>query len=262
MQHSDQEILIALIAATILFILLAWFIVVFLFFYNKKKLEHYKELEKQKRLFENEALVSQFEIKEQTFHNISQEIHDNVGQIMLLAKLQLNKALMIQPNVAVEETRDLITKAIADLRDISRSLHSEQIASMDFIDAIERELERIKKTSLLKSNLIVQGQKIAIEASKKLILFRIFQEVLQNIIKHSKSDEVNVTIDFQDDFLILDVRDNGIGFNVAEKIDVNNMEKGAGLLNLYNRSKVLNAILLINSEPNKGTQINITMPLK
>jgi signal transduction histidine kinase len=262
MQHPDKEIIIAIVAATTLFILLAGFIIIFLFFYNKKKQLHYKELKEQQRLFEKEALISQFEIKEQTFHNISQEIHDNVGQVMLLAKLNLNKVLMTQPNKAVEEIRDLIAQAVVDLRDISKSLHSEQIASMDLIAAIERELERVKKTSLLITVLNIKGCQIAIEPSKKLILFRMLQEILQNIIKHSKSNEVNITIDFQEENLVLDINDNGIGFNVSDKTGVDNKEKGAGLLNLHNRSKILNATLSIASQADKGTSIKIAMPLK
>jgi signal transduction histidine kinase len=256
----DTEIIIAIIAATTLFILLAGFIVVFVFFYNKKKQLHFKELEEQKKLFEQEVLVSRLEIKEQTLLDIAQEIHDNVGQVMLLAKLNLNKILMAGNNEPIEEIRDLMSQAIVDLRDISKSLHTQQIVAVDLKTAVEREVQRLKKTGLADVNFNIIGIPQIIESSRKLILIRMLQEILQNILKHSKSSFVKIEIQFQAEFLTLDIKDNGIGFNITN-IEEGDSEKGAGLLNLYQRSKVLKATLSINSKPNEGTTINIKMPL-
>jgi two-component system NarL family sensor kinase len=261
MEHQNTEIITAIIAATILFVLFAGFIITFLFFYNKKKRLHYTQLKEQQMVFEQETLRSQLEIKEQTLHYIAQEIHDNVGQVMSLAALNLNKILMTGANEIIEDTRNLLDQSISDLRDISRSLHSEQVASLDIDIAIERELGRLKKTGLVTTSLNIEGDVLKIEPAKKLILFRMVQEILQNIMKHAKSTHVNINLCFQNEFLILDIEDNGIGFNADETLKRNNNEKGAGLLNLLNRSKALNAKTVIKSRPGEGTCINIELPL-
>jgi len=141
MEHQDIEITIAIVAASVLFILFAGFIITFLFFYNKKKRLHFQQLEEQQKLFEKEAFRSEMEIKEQTLRYIAEEIHDNVGQVMLLAKLNLNKILMVSPDKAIEETRDIIGEAINDLRDMSKSFHSDHVSSLNLNSAIEKELE-------------------------------------------------------------------------------------------------------------------------
>ena len=169
MEYKDTEIIIAIVAASILFILLTGFIVAFLFFYNRKKRIHFEELKEQQRFLKEEGFRSEMEIREQTLRHISEEIHDNVGQLMLVAKLNLNKFLMATSNKAMEETRDIVGEAINDLRDISKSLHREQITSLDLCKAIEKELQRLKKTGLVETLFSVEGEIAEIDSSKKLI---------------------------------------------------------------------------------------------
>lgn len=248
-------------AATVLFVALAGFIITFLFFYNKKKKLHFKEMEEQQKLFEQEAIVSGLEIREQTLRHIAEEIHDNVGQVMLLAKLNINKLLMSASNPALEEIRDILGEAINDLRDMSRSLHADQITPLDLSAAIGKELQRLTRTGLVNTSFTINGETAHIEPSRKLILFRMIQEILQNIIKHSKSTEVNIHLHFQKEYLFLDIKDNGNGFNMDEKLKNAALDKGSGLINLQNRANALQAILNIQSQPNEGTRINIKFPL-
>jgi signal transduction histidine kinase len=232
-----------------------------LFFYNKKKRLHYQQLEEQQKLFEKEAFRSEMEVREQTLRHIAEEIHDNVGQVMLLAKLNLNKILMAAPDKAIEETRDIIGEAINDLRDMSKSFHSDHVSSLNLNSAIEKELQRLKKTGLVKTSFITEGELSEIDSSKKLILFRMIQEVLQNMMKHSQCDKVIVHLIYQKEFLILDIEDNGRGFDVDSQLKTHAGEKGSGLLNLQHRAAALAAYLNIKSRPSEGTLIHIKMPL-
>ena len=261
MEHQDTEIIIAIIAASILLILLAGFIIAFLFFYNKKKRLHFEELEEQQKFLKEEAFRSEMEIREQTLLHIAGEIHDNVGQLMLLAKLNLNKMLMASPDKTIEETRDIIGEAINDLRDISRSLHTEQISSLNLYNAVKKELERLAKMGLVETSFKVEGEIIEIESSRRLILFRMVQEILQNILKHSKSSKVTIQLIYEKEFLYLNIEDNGQGFNVEDKLKSDVQKDGSGLLNLHNRANALKAKLIIKSNPGEGTHINIKMPL-
>lgn len=225
MEHSHTEISIAIIAASALFILFAGFIIRFLFFYNKKKRLHFQQLEEQQKLFEKESFRSEMEVREQTLRHIAEEIHDNIGQVMLLAKLNLNKILMAKPDKAIEETRDIIGEAINDLRDMSKSFHSDHVSSLNLNSAIEKELQRVEKTGLVETSFITEGEIIEIDSSKKLILFRMIQEIMQNMIKHSQSNKVIVHLYYQKEFLILDIEDNGLGFNLNDQLKKITCEK-------------------------------------
>ena len=260
MEHQSTEISIALLAASILFILFAGFIISFIFFYNKKKQSHFFQLKEQQKKIENEIFRSEMEIRENTLRHISEEIHDNVGQIMLLAKLNLNKFLMTNNNSEIEETRNLIGESITEMRNLTKTLHAEHISNLSLISVIEKELLRLKKTGVFETNFSVDGEVIKIESSKKLILFRMVQEILQNSIKHSKSSRVNINVAFNDNFIILNIEDNGVGFTESEKTNGADIQ-GSGLMNLRNRAKVLNAEFSIDSKLNCGTGICIKMPL-
>ena len=260
MEHPQTEITIAIVAASVLFVLFAGFIITFLFFYNKKKRLHFQQLEEQQKLFEKEAFRSEMEVREQTLRHIAEEIHDNVGQVMLLAKLNLNKILMASPDKAVEETRDIIGEAINDLRDMSKGFHSDHVRSLELNSAIEKELQRLKKTGLVETTFITEGDIIEIDSSKKLILFRMVQEIMQNMIKHSKCSKVMLHLNYQKEYLVLNIEDNGLGFNLNDQVKKDGV-KGSGLLNLKNRAAALNAELTIKSRPGEGTCIFIRMPL-
>ena len=257
----DKEIIIAIIGASILFLLLAGFIVIFLFFYKRKKSLHVEELKEQQTFLKQEAFRSEMEIREQTLRHVAEEIHDNVGQLMLVAKLNLNRFLMASPNKALEETRDIIGEAINELRDISKSLNREQITTLDLREAIEKEVTRLKNTGLVETSFSIEGQISEIESSKKLILFRMIQEILQNILKHSKSSIVTIHLNYEKEFLYLNIEDYGCGFVVEEKMRSGINKDGSGLSNLQNRATALRAEFSIRSQPGEGTCITIKIPL-
>lgn len=261
MELEKTEITIAIIAASILFIIFAGFIISFVFFYNKKKSVHNQQLKDQQKKIENEAFRSEMEIRENTLRHIAEEIHDNVGQVMLLAKLNLNKYLMTHPGSEVEETRDIIGEAIHELRSLTKILHADHVNSMSLVGVIERELKRLKQTGLVETSFTVEGVVTKIESSRKLILFRMVQEILQNVMKHSKSTKVNIYLIYGDEYLILNIEDNGVGFNSENTLNNNNRDKGSGLLNLQNRAQVLQADFSIKSIPGKGTNIGIKIPM-
>ena len=95
---------------------------------------------------------------------------------------------------------------------------------------------------------------------KAIFLFRMFQEALNNILKHSKASRLDVIMDYEDDRLEMEIRDNGVGFDLPAKQTSISSGSGVGLRSLYNRASIIGAELLVNSEPGKGTRISIKLP--
>lgn len=148
-------------------------------------------------------MESKLEIQEQTLKTISQEVHDNIGQVLSLAKLNINTMAEATPEALTEKINDsrlLITKAIQDLRDLSKSLNTDYISEMGLLKAIEYEVDLIQKTVLLNIKLIIKGETYRLDPHTELIVFRIVQEALHNVLKHAQATLVKVGLHYEPNF--------------------------------------------------------------
>jgi signal transduction histidine kinase len=221
------------------------------------------EKEQMETFFQQELLRTQLEIQEQTLKNISQEIHDNIGQMLSLAKLNLATTNIEQKEVVQQKINDshhLISKAIQDLRDLSRSFNTDYVSEMGLLRSIEYELEMIQKTGTIKTKLDVTGPVYKLDPQKELILFRIVQETLNNVIKHANADTVSIMIAYNSANITLRISDNGCGFDLVPLNENANAKFGLGIRNMHNRAKLIGADFSISSMISKGTEVIIQSP--
>jgi signal transduction histidine kinase len=243
MSKIPSEILTVIIAVIVILIFIALFVLIMLIYFNNKKLQNIREREKLKQDFEQAILETRLEVQEQTMRQISQEIHDNIGQVLSLANLHLKT--MIGPDAEkIDATAYLVNKAIDDLRSLSKSLNPEGISRTGLIQVMKNELEQIEKTGQFLTSLSVEGN-IQLPSNKLLILYRMIQEVLNNIIKHSEASMIQARIG--DD--MISITDNGKGFDTQQNLP------GSGLQNLKQRAHVIGVSININSSVGKGTSI-------
>jgi two-component system, NarL family, sensor kinase len=252
--------------ASVFLMIVAVGIILLVFIYQKKQIHYVREKEQLKIDFERQILESKLEIQEQTFRNISQEIHDNIGQVLTLVKLTINTMQTADPQVLkekIESSRELVTKAIKDLRNLSKSLNTDYVTDMGLLRSVEYELEMLQHASAIKVDLRIEGEPYRLEHKKELIIFRIFQEVLQNIIKHANATGVLVEFNFDIRNFHLQVTDNGTGFQLPAAVNTQTREQpwGLGLRNMEHRAKLIEAEFFLNSAPGKGTMIKLRLPL-
>lgn len=219
--------------------------------------------QKMKSDFQQTLLQTQLEIQEQTLKTISEEIHDNIGQALSLAKLKLNTIDIAKQEQLIEkitDSKNLVSKAIQDLRDLSRSLNTDNIAAMGLIRAVEYELELFRKSGFA-TNLLISGTITRMEPQRELIIFRIVQEALTNIIKHAEAKAITVTAAYNTGTLELQVQDDGKGTTVMQDINGGeNSNKSLGLRNMHNRAKMVGATFSMESVPGNGTVIKLSIP--
>ncbi len=251
-----SDIILFIISVSLLLMLFAIIIAIITFRYQKKKMTYDKGIEDLKTKHENNLLKSQLQVQEQTFQNISREIHDNIGQKLTLAKLQLNTIFFNDANTlkSIHNVVQIISESLNDLRDISRSLSSEIIINNGLIKAIENEINQLNKTCQYNIKLTITGDTFFMDAETELVIFRMVQESLNNIMKHAEATHVNIGFFFSENMLSIVIRDNGIGFNINER------KNGNGLNNIKNRAMSLKGIATFKSEKNKGTKVNIQIP--
>lgn len=215
--------------------------------------------------YQQELLRTQLEIQEQTLKNISQEIHDNVGQVLALAKLNLNTmdiAKTEQLQGKIGNTLMQVSKAISDLRDLSKSFNTDNISAIGLISAIAYELDMIGKTGSHETEFKITGNSLRLEPQKELILFRIVQETLHNIIKHAEAKSIKIFANYTDRELELEVTDDGKGSNLSPLNIEKNPGSGLGIRNMQNRAKLIGAGFNMSSTPGAGTIVKITLPFE
>lgn len=262
--QQNPEIYIIIIIGIILGLLLVGFIVTTLFLYQRRQKRQEEDMVRMKDQYEKEALLSQLEIQENTFKAIAQELHDNIGQMLSVVKITLSALPLEKEHKAFElviNSQQVLHKAMADLSNLTKSLHTERIADVGLAESIRFELHAIEKAGIVKVNFSNEGYEYPFDEQKSIYLFRIFQETLNNTLKHAKATELNVDLVYTDDFFTMTIADNGVGFNINEKKQNTTPGSGVGLRSLYNRSGIIGAEISIDSKPGIGTSVLIKLPL-
>jgi two-component system, NarL family, sensor kinase len=251
---------VVIIAAILILLFFGVMFLVMISYYNNRKLVAVKEKKILKDNFEKQLLQSRLEIQEQVFNNISQEIHDNVGQILSLAKVQVN--IIDQAGNfdrdRLMDVKESIGRALTDLRDIAKSLSNQRIQDLRLADLIDGELQRIQKTGFADTTFDITGTEQEFEFQDKLILYRMVQECLQNIVKHAKASRINVGMNFTGSNVSVLISDNGKGFDMKQQ---NVKGNSLGLQNIISRAKLMKGKVVIKSIINEGTSVEINIPL-
>lgn len=235
--------------ATAVFTVLVFFIILFVVYYKQRQRQHLIEKRALQSAFEQEKMISGMEIQEQTFNEVSREIHDNIGQVLSLARMQLNNPNQTHTEV-IQHTDELLERAIADIRTLSHVLNTYKVQSIGIIESTLKLVEQLKNTRQF--NIVVDFDNVYPEPKDShIIIYRMIQEIVNNIIKHSKANEIQLNIQTHDGVTRLTITDNGIGFKHAEK------HQGIGMRNLTERAKLANASIRFNSNNGNGTSIQI-----
>ena len=258
---QQEQFISLIIAGTIMLLLLGIFIVSFLFFYQKKHNSYLIEKEILESHFRQTLLESQLEIREQTMQTIGADLHDNIGQLLSLTSLTLNSVKLEDAEKAqqkIDAALDLTMRSIKEMRLLGKLLQGEQLIGLGLCEAIRYEINWIEKSGQYIVNYDIRGDQPAQNnPDKDLILFRILQEVFNNIIKHSKASEISIKLTYNQAAIRLQVIDNGAGF------DINHLpedQKGMGLMNIQKRAEIVGGEVFIQSQPGEGTCIEIFIP--
>ena len=264
MLQENIEIFKFVFSGLFVIIILIILIIILASIYSKKQLKLESEISLLNIRNEKEILKSRLEIQEDIFNKISREIHDNISLGLTLSKLQINNYLLSDQydKNLLSSSVNLITKSLIDLNDISKSLDSSQLFAHGVIAVLEAEIAVITKSKLVDIEFTVKGDPIFLDSEKELIIFRIFQEACNNILKHAKASTITIDLVYEINHVDLKISDDGIGFNIEETIQTKEIRKMSGLKNIYQRSEIIGAETCIYSTPNIGTTIHIRIPFK
>ena len=256
LQKEISTEIIALIAYVAFFVLAL--IVVFIVFFTafqRRKNQLLLDKINQQKVFDEELVKSQQEIQEATLKHVGRELHDNIGQLLAFTTMQLNafeKVVDDEIKTKLSNAQEAVASSLKEVRALSRSLNNDVILNTGFDTAVKNEIERLNNSGLIEASFNVFGENASFENGKdEIILFRILQEFFSNTLKYANANKLEVNITYSDKDLVLNVNDDGDGF------DFETIEKSSGLINMEKRSELINAEFNLTSEKGKGTQLKI-----
>ena len=255
MSFNPSDLIFYTLVGTILFVLMVGFFFAFVIMYRRRQVEFENERIRMESLFSEELLRTQLELSEQVMRNISEEIHDNIGQTLIVAKLGLNTITDTDHSDQVENVKNLITRSLKDLRSLSKNLSGDFIIREGIQNAITREVEILNSTGNLTCEFSGEIPLNWFHPNSEIILFRCVQEALSNALKHAKAQRISLTVSVKENMLALNIADDGIGFDQNKEIN-----QGLGMSSMEKRVGLLGGIFKITSIPDKGTSVLIQVP--
>ena len=234
-------------------------VIIFFMVFQKRKNKILIDKMRQQQAFEEEISKSQLEIQEQTLKNVGQELHDNVGQLLSLASMQLNVVSDLASEKVkgkINDTKDVLKNTIQEVRALSKSLNSDVISNFGLNESIQNEVDRLNKLKKITAFLSIQGNAYVLKSKKdEIILFRIIQEFLSNTMKYAEAKNLRISINYQPKELLIHVEDDGKGFD--EKL----VTKGSGLINMRSRAQLIKTDFRLESKPTEGVNLKMRYPI-
>lgn len=250
-----KEELLLIVYFIVVILLLTSFGIVFFVTFQKRKNKLLRDQYEAEKRFEKELTQSKLEIQEQTLKNVGWELHDNIGQLLSVANMQLNMLSRtvessLQPTVT--EIKGVVANSLQEVRSLSRSLNNEIVNYAGLEASVKNELLRFERLNMLSTNFEIKGETFEVPAKDAIILFRIQQEFFSNVIKHSKATTLELLFKYNDPFLEIEMKDNGVGF------DAKTVKKSSGLITMESRAALINTNFVLKSSITKGTSLTLS----
>jgi len=261
MSKEESGLFAVIILISLVFFVVALGLIFLVTMYNRRRRLHLEEKELMAQKFESELLKTHIEVQEQTMQTLASDLHDNIGQLLSLTTLTLNSINLKEAEKAekkIATSLNLVNKSIKELRDLAKLLQGEQIVEAGLGKAIKQELDRLRRIGGYKLKVKNQLLDSKVSSAKKdLIVLRLLQEIINNIVKHARATHIEINVFLTAGVLHLNVIENGIGFDYEQ---VKSKKNGIGLYSIHKRVEIISGKININSSPQTGTTIVIEIP--
>jgi two-component system sensor histidine kinase UhpB len=223
-----------------------------------ERLKAEADLARQRILQQKIITETSIQVQERERKEIGEELHDNINQVLATAKLYLDLAIAKHSldSEYLANSRNNIMLAIEEIRKLSHTLVAPSLGNITLTEAIKELIHEIRLVTSLQLNLRAEHYDEAIlDKDIKLMFYRIVQEQVNNIVKHSGADAATILLYTGIDYILLSLTDNGAGFDNTQK------HEGIGLKNIRNRVGFYDGTVSIFSQPGKGCTLEVKIPL-
>jgi signal transduction histidine kinase len=231
-------------------------------FYRSNKLKQAKQL--QAEIIKQQDLATKAIImaEENERKRIAGDLHDGIGQTMSAAKMNLSGIesrlhfANANDKIAFEKIIYLVDESCKEVRSVSHNMMPNALLKSGLSNAVKEFIDKID-SAVLKVNLYTEGLQTRLDSNMETVLYRVIQECVNNVIKHSGANELDISLVRDSDGIAATIEDNGKGFVVTEAVKAD----GMGLSNIHTRIKYLKGTVDFDSTPGKGTLVAIHVPI-
>ena len=242
----------AILVTILLLLLLLGSVVLLMILVHNRRQRHRAELAEVKLNHDREVMDAEREAQRQTLQEVGRELHDNLGQLLTVVQMGLYAELEDDgKKQRIHEAVNTLEVSIEEVRRMGRSLNSDMWENRSFTEAVTAEAERIERMGLAKVHLQLTGEPPDLTPDAKTILFRVFQEVVNNALKHARADTIDVSL-HDGGTPSLTITDNGTGFSEEA------MKTGSGTVNIRRRCEMIGFRAELHTAPGQGTTWRIT----
>jgi two-component system, NarL family, sensor kinase len=190
---------------------------------------------------------------------IAADLHDDLAPMLVAVKMRINSFELtdVSDQKQLDSTNKIIDDLAKRMRAISFDLMPVSLQEKGLIMALQEFVNHISQHSDLNIRLKLYEQTIALSEQRTIHVYRMIQEIIHNTIKHAHASELVIAVKRQNEYLVVESQDNGVGFDHEQKLKES---KGLGLKSLLNRVHLLRAEFTVDSQPGKGTAIRIQIP--
>jgi PAS domain S-box-containing protein len=202
-----------------------------------------------------------FEVQEKERRHLARELHDEIGQVLTAAKINLQAAMKEADGAKskrINETAAILEKLLGQVRQISLDLRPSMLDDLGLVPALRSLLDQQGRRASVAVHLSAKNVPENLDQEIQTTCFRIAQEAITNAVRHANATRINVDLGRENGNLRLQVRDNGRGFD-ADSAQAQAV--GLGLIGIKERAHLVNAQAKIVSSPNKGTTVEVSLPL-
>ena len=253
-QIEETRIIQTLVISTLVILVFASILILAILKYRRKQ----REYNDREQTIANELIQASLEAKEQVMEDIADQLHINVQQDLTLVKIHLDTLLGEQMNKGREKLQSahsLLQKGIQELKSLSRSIDPKMITGHTLEDNISRQLDWIKRKAAIHTVFRTSEKEIELGDQKQILLYRIVQEAINNIISHANATEICIDLKNETKTFLLHIQDNGNGFDMTQPPRHN-----LGLTSILRRAALMHGECTITSQPGEGTQLYIRIP--
>ncbi len=258
--QGEEDLSGIIIKLTLLFLLVPIFLTVYIYTANRAKLRHQQEKKELAASFEKERILAELEASKAAREHIAADLHDSIGQVLSLMVIELramaggsNKSIV----QGIPRLTELGERGLSELRSVAKAIREHEPLLHGLGMALRTEVKYLEEMGYFSISLdMPEEYEPEFGQDRGILLFRIFQEATNNILKHANATWVSVNLRPEGGDTVLRIVDNGRGFD----IDKGTAKGGAGLHNIRQRARLLGGTCKIHSVAGTGTSITITIP--
>jgi two-component system NarL family sensor kinase len=263
--ETAYQIFLVILLGTLLFVFLGACIFIFVLISKQKQRKSIEERAQLSARYIQESLRSQVEVQNETLTHVGQDLHDNIGQLLSVIRITLSAIeediyMSVKSKEDIKHASDIVDQAIFEVRSLSKSLDASFVKDFGLYESVQVEVERLRKSRRFLITVDVSGDIFKFHFDTEIVIFRIFQEVLNNMIKHSDAKNISFEFEYDEHGMQLIAKDDGKGFNYNEVMQRSLNYSGAGLKNIIERVNLIGGDCEFNSSLGMGTVTTLKIP--